>query len=153
MTAFYTPEWTLQDLSDVSSRHLLRPRKLSHIRIQDSSTPSYDSRIISGAELHRRRLARPSSHLKTHRQLTMATGSKLVEIVKFYRQQYDQNHQHLSGAERDKGFKRYWNSVSAQALGSAGTGNTLPQKRSSSFADVGMDSRSKRSGHVGIPVP
>ena len=83
----------------------------------------------------------------------MATGRSLIEVVNHHRQDYDQRHQHLSRAERDKGFKRYWNTISARIIDDfAATGNVLPQKRSSSTANIGADSLPKRTGHVGTPV-
>ena len=109
--------------------------------------------LCTGLRLSRlTKTASSISNLTTHRKLTMATGSGVLDAINSERRIYYQQHPHLSPKELQKGWNRHWSKISAQVTGPYETGNTVPQKRSSSKAQVGVDSLSKRPGHVGIPV-
>ena len=80
----------------------------------------------------------------------------VVKVLQSCRKVYEQEHQHLSRSELDKGWKLYWNSIGAQVTGHVDTpklANAVPQKRSASDVNsFGMEPASKRPGLVGIPV-
>ncbi len=82
--------------------------------------------------------------------------SGLVKVLQSCRKVYEQEHQHLSRTELDKGWKQYWNSIGAQVTGnfdSPKLANAVPKKRSASdVKSFGMEPASKRTGLVGIPV-
>ena len=82
--------------------------------------------------------------------------SGLVKVLRSCREVYEQEHQHLSRAELDRGWKQYFHSIGAQITGSVASpqlANVVPKKRSASdVKSFGMEPTSKRPGHVGIPV-
>ena len=82
--------------------------------------------------------------------------SGLVKVLQSCRKVYEQEHQHLSRADLEKGWKQYFNSIGAQVTGnfdSPKLANVVPKKRSASdVKSFGMEPASKRTGHVGIPV-
>jgi hypothetical protein len=84
----------------------------------------------------------------------MDSGLNLVEVLRSCRKVYEQENQHLSRAERDKGWKQYWNLVTSQVTGpdSPKMAYVVPKKRSASdVKSVGMEPASKRPGTVGVP--
>jgi hypothetical protein len=74
----------------------------------------------------------------------MAAGPSIVEVIKCYRHVYDQENQHLTETERNKGWKRHWNNICAKVTDDYGAGNYQ-----ASLAEIGMDLPSQRPGHVG----
>ncbi|KAI1626304.1 hypothetical protein EDD37DRAFT_338937 [Exophiala viscosa] len=77
----------------------------------------------------------------------------LIEVVRSCRAVYDQDHQHLQPAEREKRWSAYWTSISSAAMANPGPthGTSLPQKRSASSAMVvGTEPASKRAGHASM---
>ena len=83
-------------------------------------------------------------------------NSGLVKVLQLHRKVYEQENQHLSRAELDKGWTQYWNSIGAQVTGSSDSPelpSAVPKKRSASDAKTfGMEPASKRTGLVGISV-
>ena len=71
--------------------------------------------------------------------------SGLVKVLRSCRRVYEQEHQHLSGADLEKGWKQYWNSIGAEVTGNfdssklANTANPLKRRAS----DVGRTSATK----------
>ena len=84
-----------------------------------------------------------------------ATG--LIQAIQAFRKVYEHENRHLTESEREHGWKRYWNSISAEAIGEAEPlaspkiGDIVPSKRLASDVNFGMEPASKRSGPVGIP--
>ncbi|EXJ83119.1 hypothetical protein A1O1_06738 [Capronia coronata CBS 617.96] len=74
----------------------------------------------------------------------------LIEVLRSCRAVYHQDHQHLSAAEREKGWCQYWDSISNALKDSPSSttqhGVSVAQKRSASRAMVGgMEPASKRT--------
>ncbi|EXJ77244.1 hypothetical protein A1O3_10402 [Capronia epimyces CBS 606.96] len=73
----------------------------------------------------------------------------LLEVLRSCRAVYHQDHQHLSAAEREKGWCQYWDSISNALKYPPSThdfGISIPQKRTASRAMVvGMEPASKRT--------
>ena len=71
--------------------------------------------------------------------------SGLVKVLRSCRRVYEQEHQHLSGADLEKGWKQYWNSIGAEVTGNfdssklANTANPLKRRAS----EVGRTSATK----------
>jgi len=75
----------------------------------------------------------------------------LVSVLRSCRAVYDQDHQHLSPAEREHGWLDYWASINTQLNNDLPEqyGTSVPQKRSASSAMVvGLEPTPKRPGHV-----
>lgn len=85
----------------------------------------------------------------------METGHAkgLIQAIQAFRNVYDHEHQHLPPVERESGWQQYWDSISAQAVNSAGSIPVIPAKRSASNSFIGEEPFPKRAGLVGSPLP